>query len=157
MKRMIALAVAGLMVVASPANAWWTYAKWGMTVDELIQASGGKLEPCQPQCRTPLQSFNPTYRLRDIQAAGLSGDAWFAFDASGRLEWTVLTFDEETAFGVLERALLSSYGTPIDKVRTSVKATMWRDTARGTTIRIVDFGGKLAGTFIEYRPNAKGL
>lgn len=154
----VAAAVLGLAVAfSSPVGAWWNFAKWDLTLEDLQRESGGKLEPCRSQCRTPISGFNPTHRMRDIQAAGYTGDAWFSFDASGHLNWTVLTFDDETAFGAIERALIEVYGAPIDKVRTSVKATTWRDGAKRTTIRIVDFGGKLAGTFVEYRPVANGL
>ena len=144
-------------LMSSPANAWWSYAKWGMTVQELEQASGGKLEACDLTCRNPINGFHPTFRIRNVSAADMKGDAFFAFDPSGRLNWTILTFDEEAAFGALERALTGVYGASVDKVRTSVKVTTWRNGDKETTIRLVDFGGKLAGTFVEYRPTPKGL
>lgn len=151
--------VAALLGWSTPTLAWWDFAKWTMTEQQLREASAGRLEACNPDCRAAIS--RPTHVIRQIQVVGLTGQAWFSFNASGGLDSTVLTFESQVAFGTLERALLGIYGAPIDKTLSSIKVTMWRDTEKRTTIRLVDFAAKegqvLSGIFVEYRPIASGL
>ena len=144
-----------LIAFASPAYAWWDYAKWGMTIDELRKASGGKIEECNSPCR-----LNTSHVARGVQVIGLTGDAGFAFDSAGHLERTVLWFEDAFAEGALERALLSIYGAPVSKTPGATRSTIWRGDDRSTIGLIVYThlkGTPLSGVFVIYQPAAKGL
>lgn len=140
------------LLTSSPALAWWDFAKWGMTVDQLAKASGGRLESCGNGCPPTLIGFKPTHRLA-TDVVGFPGQAMFAFDASGRLNWTVLRVQSEAAFNPIERALMGVYGAPVDRSRSSVREVIWRDAAKKSTVRLLDIGV----SYIEYKPVAGGL
>ncbi len=153
------LAIAGvvaatiLFVAPRDAAAWWDFAKWGMTVDQLKKASGGRVVECQGLCKGTFIGFRPTHTIPGVEVAGYLATATFAFDGAGRLNWTVLEFGDRS-FNPLERALMGVYGAPIDnRSRDSVRAITWKDAAKGSTIRLIEIGP----SFVEYKPLATGL
>ena len=153
--RKTVVVAAALIAVTSPAGAWWDYAKWGMTLDELRKASGASIEECATSCR-----LNASHVVRGVQVIGLTGEAGFAFDAAGRLDRTVLWFEDALAEGALERALLSIYGAPLSKTLGATRSTIWRGDDRSTIGLIVYThlkGTPLSGVFVIYQPGAKGL
>lgn len=151
--RIIATAAALVVAVASPAHAWWDYAKWGMTPAQLSKASGGRLQECAGDCPTTFTGFKPTHRV-DIEVIGLRGFAMFAFDSSGRLDWTVLRISGGDSFNPLQRALAGIYGAPIERSGGGFPSATWRDAGKKSSIRLVSIVGTSA---IEYKPAASGL
>lgn len=151
--RATATIAALLVVIASPAYAWWDYAKWGMTVAQLSKASGGRLQECAGNCPTTFTGFQPTHRV-DVDVIGYPSFAMFAFDSAGRLNWTVLRVQSSGAFNPLQRALVGIYGAPVDKVGGSFPSATWRDPTKKSSIRLV---GIVDTSAIEYKPAASGL
>ena len=151
----VALAIVGatLTLSASPAHAWWDYAKWGMTVPQLSKASAGRLRECAGDCPGTFTGFRPTHRV-DIDVIGFPGFAMFAFDDAGRLNWTVLRIPGGNSFNSLQRALAGVYGAPIERSGGSFPSTTWRDTTKKSSIRLIEIGNTSA---IEYKPAASGL
>lgn len=148
------IAAIAMLTVALPAtaHAWWDYAKWGMTAAQLSKASNGRLQECAGNCPGAFTGFNPTHWI-DVDVAGFPGRAMFAFDAAGRLNWTVLRIQSSGSFNPLERALLGVYGAPADRSPGSVPAVTWRDPVKKSSIRLVGIGA----SYIEYKPAAAGL
>lgn len=141
------------LVFASPAHAWWDYAKWGMTAAQLSKASGGRLRECAGDCPGTFTGFRPTHRV-DIDVIGFPGFAMFAFDDAGRLNWTVLRIPGGNSFNSLQRALAGIYGAPIERSGGNFPSTTWRDATKKSSIRLIEIGSTSA---IEYKPAASGL
>lgn len=72
------LAIAGLLAASAPAAADWQYAKWGMTVDQLVAASKGQMKKCGAAC---------TKQTTDSETALL-----YAPYTSGEFEFTAFAF-----------------------------------------------------------------
>jgi hypothetical protein len=49
------VAAAFALLLAGPANAWWSYAQWGLNESQIMTASSGQAVPCRqdaPECAT---------------------------------------------------------------------------------------------------------
>jgi hypothetical protein len=145
-KSLLAAIVVMTVFQWSPAFAWWTYAKWGFTRDQLVRASGGKAYA---------KDGKPYLYLDGVASAGLNGTAEFSFDGNGRLVKTTLVFTEVYAAHHLKEALSSVYGRPVSAEGGPWPVTQWRDEAKGTAIRLRE--GLANSTLVEYVPIAKGL
>lgn len=152
------LALAGALLQASPAFAWWEYAKWGMTAEQLTRASKGAVRACDQNataCKPLFTDYRPALYALDLQVAGFPAAAQFALDPQGKLNATYIDF-RDANFDRLNEALLSVYGQPIEVNNRWPPWRAWRDAAKGTLVRIWNFP-ESRKIVIEYKPATKGL
>jgi len=153
----VAFFAALLFFSMSPTYGWWEYAKWGMTIEELNTASGGKVQLCnmrEPICRPRYDGYVPNYYASHLTVFGLPAGAAFCFDDSERLERTVIVFDQPgPTVDSLLKSLQSSYGPPAKVGGGPIRFTTWRDTEDNTSIVLLDMSPIYAT--IEYKPLSK--
>ena len=127
--RFVVLSImAGSLYVAlsNTALADWQYTKWGMAVDEVIMASGGKASKFADSRRD-----TDTEKLLAI-APYVAGDfvfeANFMFDKkNGELRGVILGLKEDNG-RFLYAALVNRYGQPVSEGKTSVtQSARWLD------------------------------
>jgi hypothetical protein len=142
------------LVCSSPAFAWWDYAKWGMTPQQLTAASKGRMkERTAPtgclsgRNGTPV----PTHQVEGLEIVGLPATANFAFDAQNKLIRTEICFSDvhgpNPAYRV-SQALIATYGMPAAKEGGSFPSWAWRDNTKGTSIKMTDFGRVIEVVYI---------
>lgn len=148
---------AALFAFSTPAHAWWEYAKWGMTAQQLATASKGAARPCEgsTECSPPIGKSSPSMIAKDVRAADLPAKALFDFDDQGRLRATLIVFGSKAIIKVNE-ALAAAYGAPASIENSWPATRLWRDPAKGTTIKSWSFPDSNT-ILVEYRPIAKGL
>ena len=153
--RLFAVAILAVVAGANPAFAWWRYAQWGMSEEQVVSASGGQAVPCRPDvpvCSSALAGAVPRLVVEAVDMLGLHGSAAFVFDAKGELIRTVVLFptvDFAQSSGLMQgiqgQPAQDSLGDrPGEKV-----ARVWRDEKRGSIVTITASG---SGTILFYRP-----
>ena len=145
--RRILLALVALLVSSSPAWAWWEFAKWGMTRDQITAASAGKAAVRDPT--------EPSLYLENVEVGDLRATVQFMFNPEGGLAKTTLVFDGEFAARSLMSSLSAVYGKPVDERGSPWPMATWQNAERGTTIRLIQ--QSQYRVFVEYTPTAKGL
>lgn len=140
--KLIALALATNVLVPSLAHADWQYTKWGMTRDQLLQATPEKVDASSPWAspdKKTVWALNAPY-----QAAGVTFKANFGFDSeSGRLVMVKLQPVDAGSCGGLKGSLLEKYGKPETEDEKKLQGnTMyearWKDTSSGNTLRYLN-------------------
>lgn len=156
MRRLLAI-TAVFALWSTPAFAWWEYAKWGMTADQVVAASKGAAGPCDrgiADCSSIVSNQTPDLYLYGLTIAGHLAHAQFSFD-QGKLTGTYLQFNNAN-FRRLTDALIGKYGAPVDSSDAWPATRLWRDTTKGTLVKIWEFPESYK-IVIEYKPIAKGL
>lgn len=143
----LSVAAVALLSMAGPASAWWRYAEWGKSEEQIVAASQGQAVPCRagvPVCAaTPTGS--PKLFVESVNMLGLPASAAFVFDAGDLLIETVVLFantDIVQSSGLLQGVL----GQPAGE---STGVRTWRDERRGTIITAIPAD---TGTKLVYRP-----
>lgn len=96
---------AALVLLAAPASAHWQFAKWGMTPDQVIKASGGKAAWKDEKGVQVLSLDYPSGQF-DLQVS-------FGFDATNHLN-DVSIGSSTNVYGIINE-LKGKYGTPRKK------------------------------------------
>jgi hypothetical protein len=85
--RFLAATLLVMFAGTAPANAWWSYAQWGLNELQLMSASSGQAVPCRqdaPVCATTPNGNQPKLFIESIQMLGLPASVSFSFDAAGK-------------------------------------------------------------------------
>jgi hypothetical protein len=141
-------AVLGIVAGANPAFAWWRFAQWGMSPDQIVSASRGQAVPCRPDvpvCSRVLTGAAPSLVIESVDMVGLHGATAFIFDAKGELIRTVVLFpsvDFAQASGMVQ-------GIHGKATQDSAAARVWRDERRRSIVTVATSG---AGTLLTYTP-----
>jgi hypothetical protein len=138
---------------ASTAHADWQYTKWGMTVDEVVAASGGKAVPNtdnvfnmdDPNLATKLST---PYAVDTVEFA-----AHFLFDPQGKLGLVHLRpIDAQNCFR-LKSELANKYGRPSNITDLGVvRNTYWRDTESSNLVQFVEVKSRQGSCMLKYGP-----
>jgi hypothetical protein len=145
------VAAASALLLASPANAWWSYAQWGLNESQLMSASSGQAGPCRqdaPVCATTPNGNQPRLFIASIQMLGMPASVSFSFDAAGKLTETVVRFSNAD-FALISDLLQGIHGQAVEDRPGTPPVRIWRDQRRGSTISATPIG---AGTQMDYRP-----
>lgn len=158
------LLLAGLVMIASPAEAGWQGAEWGMTVDQtrtrlaatlpgLANGSGGPAySSSQHTVRLTGRYQSGTHRFRlDL-----------AFDSSERLALIELRPDDMTKCWALRGDLRDRYGAAHEAPTTAVyEINRWRIPADNNVVELNIMKGGTTTCVLKYRPlttaNTRGL
>ncbi|HEY0493646.1 MAG TPA: hypothetical protein VGD57_09285 [Candidatus Dormibacteraeota bacterium] len=133
--------------LALPARADWEYARWGMSVGEVIAASRGRATKTTPLQQGP-SLISTGYFLARAQhaAAGTQFDVKFYFK-EGKLSAIAVAPQAPAAVPKLRQELLKDLGEPRTKASKPygmgmAEEAIWSDPKRGNTVllRVVDFG-----------------
>jgi hypothetical protein len=123
-------------ISAPAAAADWQYARWGMTVEELIAASGGRVRSATG---TPSQNaWRLTLATGTHSTEGMRFTLRFLFGAqSRRLECVVLELQDYSQLARLRRRLEEIYGSPSRHTHTP---RLWRETVwdRDNQVTLMD-------------------
>jgi hypothetical protein len=145
------VAAAFALLLAGPANAWWSYAQWGLSESELMTASSGQAVPCRqdaPVCATTPNGQQPRLFIASTQMLGMPASVSFSFDAAGKLTETVVRFSNAD-FALISNLLQGIHGQPVEDRPGTPPIRVYRDQRRGSTITATPIG---AGTQMDYRP-----
>lgn len=166
MKRSRAAIAVALLAFSGAAGADWQYAKFGMTVDQVIAASDGKarLEPYPGHDQKPGGVLSAKSLARaEYSFNGLDFDVYFAFDvATGGLSLVDLDLKKggpRYCDDVL-RELQAIYGPPeTGRSSSIVHQYNWRSDSTGNHVSLLAVGRE--SCFLNYkplvRPGAGGL
>jgi hypothetical protein len=139
------------LVLAGPANAWWSYAQWGFSESQLMAASSGQAVPCRqdaPVCAKTPNSNQPRLFIESTQMLGMPASVSFSFDTAGKLTETVVWFSNAD-FALISNLLQGIHGQPVEDRPGTPLVRVWRDQRRGSTISATPIG---AGTQMDYLP-----
>ena len=145
------VAGASALLLAGPANAWWSYAQWGLNESQIMTASSGQAVPCRqdaPVCATTPNGNQPKLFVESIQMLGMPASVSFSFDAAGKLTETVVRFSNAD-FALVSSLLQGIHGQPVEDRPGTPPVRVFRDQRRGSTISATPIG---AGTQMDYRP-----
>lgn len=147
-----AVALLATMTGAHPAAAWWRFAEWGLSEDQLVAASRGQAVPCRADvaaCSSALAGgAAPRLVIEKVDMVGLHGATSFVFDAKGTLVQTIVVFpnvDFTQASGMLH----GIHGQPTEDRPGAAAARVWRDEKRHSIITVTASG---SGTILTYKP-----
>lgn len=137
------LSLLALSVVAAstPAWAWWSFAKWGMTEAQLIAASEGVAKSCSEDEKGFCKPSNsdgalvPRSFIRRTPIIGEETYVVFLFDGAGALKMTRIAF-WRTDFNTIAETLTGTYGPPFESRRGEFASGTWRDPSKGTLIKV---------------------
>jgi hypothetical protein len=149
--RFLAATLLVMLAGTAPANAWWSYAQWGLNELQLMTASSGQAVPCRqdaPICATTPNGNQPRLFVESIQMLGLPASVSFSFDAAGKLTETVVRFSNAD-FALVSNLLQGIHGEAVEDRPGTPPVKVFRDQRRGSTITATPIG---AGTQMDYRP-----
>ena len=149
--RFLAATLLVMFAGAAPANAWWSYAQWGLNELQLMSASSGQAVPCRqdaPVCATTPNGNQPKLFVESIQMLGMPASVSFSFDSEGKLAETLVRFSNAD-FALISNLLQGIHGEPVEDRPGAPPVRVFRDERRGSTITATPIG---AGTQMDYRP-----
>ena len=132
---------------SGPARADWEYARWGMSVSEVIAASRGRAMKTTPLEQGP-SLISTGYFLARAQhaAAGTQFEVKFYFK-DGKLSAVATSPEHASIVPKLKQELLKEFGEPRTKASKQygmgmAEEAVWSDSKHGNTVlfRVVDFG-----------------
>ena len=148
----IAVALLATMAGAHPAAAWWRFAEWGLSEDQLVAASRGQTVPCRadvPACSSALAGGAvPRLVIEQVDMVGLHGATSFVFDGKGALVQTIVLFPN-VDFAQASGMLHGIHGQPAEDRPGAAAVRVWRDEKRHSIVTITASG---SGTILTYRP-----
>lgn len=153
----------GMVSFAGTAQAWWDFAKWGMTEQQVVAASKGRAQPCTQSDQGPCSRLMdpitkatvavPRLSIPSIAIAGESASVSFFFDDTQKLSRTFVNF-QGTHYRRVVDLLNGTYGAPVEQRPGTFATTTWRDAAKGTLIKATDILGNVR---VTYEPIKSGL
>ena len=149
--RSLAATLLVMLAGTAPANAWWSYAQWGLNELQLMTASSGQAVACRqdaPVCATTPNGNQPRLFIESIQMLGLPASVSFSFDAAGKLTETVVRFSNAD-FDLIVNLLQGIHGEAVEDRPGTPPVKVFRDQRRGSTITATPIG---TGTQMDYRP-----
>lgn len=158
------IATAAVMIsvcYATPAAAWWDFAKWGMTEQQIAAASKGRAQLCTQSYGGVCGHLKtgrgqvvaePRIYIPSITIAGEPAAVSFAFDGAGTLKMTIVEF-ERARYRAITDTLSGIYGPPFHQYAGAFANMSWRDPKKGTLITALEAGR----TRVTYEPIRSGL
>ena len=149
------VAAAFAMLLAGPANAWWSYAEWGLSQSQILSASSGRAVPCRegiPVCARTSDGGQPSLFVEAVEMVRMPASVSFVFDAGGKLSRTVVLFPNSD-FGLISNPLTGIHGEAVDERPGPPPVKTWQDKKRGSTISATPTG---AGSRVLYQPSGAG-
>ena len=149
--RLLAVAIVVVIAGVDPALAWWRYAEWGKSEEQIVAASRGQAVPCRqgvPVCTSTLTGAAPRLFVESVEMVGLPGSTSFVFDAKGELIQTIVLFPA-VDFGQASSMLQGIHGKPAEDRPDAAAVRVWRDERRGSIVTATAAG---AGTILVYKP-----
>lgn len=144
--------IALFLVIAfvQPAVADWQYLRWGMTVDQALKASKGRLKSCDRQCYKQDFGENEARLSGDYSAGSFQFTVHALFNReTSKLSAVTLNLQDTEKGYALVKELRSKYGETVRPVKPGLlEAYVWRDAKNEITAIII--GGKAAG--LRYQP-----
>ena len=153
---LLGLVAIPLIVILRPLSAHgdWQYARWGMTVEEIVAASAGVARAYPKDLQKSYRGFD-NLAAAPYEAWGFSFMARFMFSSDdGRLAGVDLDVASSQCAD-LEDTLRGRYGAPESEQNTFVHSVFtWRDITEGNHISLLRLGSRLAPDFcsLRYRP-----
>jgi hypothetical protein len=148
------IAAAATLTVCCPARADWKYTQWGMTVDQVLAASKGKLRRCSPPvCRAHVTTTSAAQLYGEETDGGFTFTVFALFERwSGRLASIDLRLWKTEQADSLISVVRTKYGEPTSQSHGAIlESYVWR--AQNDQISILSVRGNQAVTTISYRPN----
>jgi hypothetical protein len=155
------------LLTTSPAVADWQYTKWGMSIDEVMRASGNAL-----RAPTPKEKHDHTLSFADRSLKDLAPDlignyntdsfrfnAVFYFGGNQKtLSRIELHLIDHSKLRPLLAALRSLYGEPLQSSNDSTSSMMrWRDEKNSNEVLAFDLLSNMFTLTYTILPSAKGL
>jgi hypothetical protein len=112
------------------ATADWQYTKWGMSADEVLAASKGKLKNCTPAACKGKNTDSATPRhIGRYQSGEFQFTVVTLFNnKSGKLVTVSLELNDPTQWASLVGALRGRYGEPASSSKTQIMSLwVWRE------------------------------
>lgn len=136
-----------LLAAASPASAEWQFTNWGMSVDEVVAASGGSVERYNGSPGQRIMGSN--FQAKgSYSAGGYDFESEFYFDPSGRLSVIRLMLIDYSQCGSMREMMQGIYGSSAEGGLFR-ETQAWYDSDRGNVVRTTQVGGMC---FIAYTP-----
>lgn len=150
-------AILAFFALSSSAYADWGFTKWGMTLEQVVQASEGRVTrypSSQVDGESTFVGLTTLARLNGYSVAGFNfPKVNFSFDGSKRLASVELSTGNNQ-FSALNRALRSNFGVPVSEKGGMLPTAIWNDRSKGNSIRLLGFG---VTTVIQYTPIVQGF
>jgi hypothetical protein len=109
----LAICVVVVCVYSTIARVDWQYTRWGMTVQEAVNASGGQLKLCQNnECKTARTMQLEPRAFGLYQSAEFKFISYLLFDAQGKLSAVKLHMADKAKELSLLAAMRDKYGPP---------------------------------------------
>ena len=146
----LSIAVSTLLIAFScAASADWQYTKWGMTVDEVVEASGGKATKIDDSRRD--SEMEKAMATAPFVAGDFVFEAGFMFGKRDlKLQTVKLKLKEGNGYS-LYAALVNRYGKPDTKDKTEVtELAKWIVTGDNNNVIWFVIGGEV--TSLQYTP-----
>lgn len=118
----------------------WQYTFWGMTPDQVIEASGGLAQ--RPASPDSIEDESTELLRAPYQAAGMEFDARFFFsNDTEKLNLVKLDLRSAEKCPVLFGQLSSRYGQPLTESESAIIALQtWRDLEAGNFVSVLQIG-----------------
>jgi hypothetical protein len=148
------VAAAFALLLAGPANAWWSYAEWGLSQSQILSASSGRAVPCREGiavCARTSDGGQPSLFVEAVEMVGMPASVSFVFDAEGKLSRTIVLFPTAD-FGLISNLLTGIHGEAVDARPGPPLAKVWQDKKRGSTITA---SPTAAGARLLYQPTSR--
>jgi hypothetical protein len=142
----------GGSVLCQSARADWDYTRWGMTADQVLSASKGKLRKCSPTVCRAHATTTSAAQLYGEFADGTFTFTIFAFFEhwSGRLSSVELWLWDVDQTAAVVKAMLTKYGEPErNSSGAIIESYVWQNSTDQITLLAVRDGR--ASTTITYR------
>ncbi|MBO1022836.1 hypothetical protein IPV08_23025 [Methylobacterium sp. SD274] len=145
------------LLYVTQANADWQYTRWGMTVDEVNEASGKSLTTYRDDSEA--KSNNQSLLIGGYKSDDIHFNTYFRFGKTSKLLETIILKAAPKLCGRVESRLIQTYGKPfktdnIDKVLVSHQ---WFDRANNNKVDFIAHTGRCDVSYEPLpMPGAKG-
>ncbi|CUW88598.1 exported hypothetical protein [Agrobacterium genomosp. 2 str. CFBP 5494] len=131
--RHIWLAASIASVAAVPAHASWEYAEWGMSPEQVVQASKGAAK--KPSKADEYDDPDISHLLSAPARIGKAkGTAKFNFSAAGTLDTVRIAFPDPKTCSAVRKTLTAEYGKPRASEGSGGNYYVWAKTKEGNRI-----------------------
>jgi hypothetical protein len=147
----VTVVMAGILWAPQVARADWQYTKWGMTPEQVLAASKGKLRRCSVDACKGQATDNTAAQFYGEYVAGeFFFTVYTMFDKrSNKLTSVNLILSDPAQGDSLVGSVRAKYGEPANQSRTAIMSLyVWRD--QKDQISIIDIGR--SNVSLQYQP-----
>lgn len=148
------VAVVAIFLAGVPARADWQYTRWGMSEDQAIAASNGRLARCSHQiCKGKTADTSVAKLFGDYRSGEFNFTAFLYFDKqSNRLSWVELKLLQPDLASNLIGALRGKYGQPASEDRSAISTLIvWWEQKDQIAFMAIGAGPQ-ASVYVQYKP-----